>query len=85
MTAEMFKDLIERMKEQQERESISGHYGFSDDWFDETVNNILCDMIKCKQLTDVLDKHFKSSDAEHRLKVQCYSAALTKFFKLSEK
>lgn len=75
--------LKEKLQEEENQNNIAHHYGETDEFFDKTTNEMLCDMIMNEKKSKVIDKWFKKLDNTDRVKVLCYVGAVIKYLKMS--
>lgn len=80
------KEMIESMMGKEERNtSITSHYGVKDEQFTNWTDDMLCDFIKLKTTTDVIDKWFKEDSAEDRAKIMAFVEAYLRMARLNRR
>ena len=70
------EEMSEEMKERNQRNLISAHYGVKEPEFKRMIGEILGDIMAFDSRSEVLDKHFSKLDNIGRLKVHGYYIAL---------
>ena len=80
-----FIEFLKAMEGKSKRSNtITGHYGISDEKGEETIKDMLCSFIKEPKYTDTLDQFFPHVDAETRANIYAFAVAFIQYQKFQE-
>lgn len=65
--------------------TINAHYGIKDEQWNDWAYEMLRDIMKKDNVSEVLDKHFKNLTAEDRCKIQAYLQANSWYERISKR
>jgi len=79
--------MIEELKEflmGRKSSTVADHYGIKQEEVDRLITEMLCDIIKANNKSEILDKYFPTLDGMGRMKVEIYALAREKAKKLND-
>jgi phage/plasmid-associated DNA primase len=75
--ARMLKEIADDLDDGEDRDdSISAHYGVTDKYLKECVQEAYINFIKSEKISTALDKTFPKTSAEDRIKIFAFGTAM---------